>query len=71
MRTPKQAKHVLERLVKDAVLEGILYPFGSAISRERPKRKGIGYTINRLSEEDKELLNTLKSEDTKDIRWGK
>lgn len=64
----KQAKDVLENLLKDAVTEGLLYPFGKSYSKDRPNsRKGIGCTINCLSKEDKELLGTLKSEDIKDM----
>lgn len=62
----KKAKHVFEMLVNNAVMERIAY---SKREREYHQRnKGVGHTIRKLSEEDRQLLSTLQSDDVKDYR---
>jgi hypothetical protein len=46
-----KAKTILERLIDDALVERYMYR--GQERAEKQKKRGIGYTINKLSEDDK------------------
>lgn len=55
----KKAKHVLNDLIDNAISQQLFF---------NPRQMQIGEMITRLSIEDSELLQELKSSDTKKMR---
>jgi len=67
MRTSKQPKSLLEKLVDAATLDNFKYAWPGSSKNPNDKRKP-GTFITTLNKEDRELLSELQSDDIKDIR---